>query len=61
MSMSDQKENSESTSQEESESVNPRRDALKKMGKYAAYTAPAMVAMLASKKGAAGTMSSPPE
>ena len=55
--MSEQKDNSESTSQQETELVNPRRDALKKMGKYAAYTAPAMVAMLASKKGIAGPMS----
>jgi hypothetical protein len=27
-----------------------RRDAMKKMGKYAAYTAPAMMTLLASKK-----------
>lgn len=33
---------------------NERRDALRKMGKLAAYTAPAMMVMLASKKGNAG-------
>jgi hypothetical protein len=27
-----------------------RRDAMKKMGKYAVYTAPAMLTLLASKK-----------
>ncbi len=34
-----------------------RRDALRKMGKFAAYTAPAMMVMLASKKGNAGRFS----
>lgn len=33
-----------------------RRDALKKMGLYAAYTAPVMTALLASKKVTAGTI-----
>jgi hypothetical protein len=31
-----------------------RRDAMKKMGKYAVYTAPAMMTLLASKKSMAG-------
>jgi hypothetical protein len=31
-----------------------RRDAMKKMGKYAVYTAPAMLTLLASKKSMAG-------
>ena len=34
-----------------------RREALRKMGLMAAYTAPAMTVMLASKKGNAGTLS----
>ena len=33
-----------------------RRDALKKMGLYAAYTAPAMTTLLTSKKATAGTL-----
>jgi hypothetical protein len=32
-----------------------RRDAMKKMGKYAAYTAPAMMTLIVSKKSMAGT------
>lgn len=36
---------------------NERREALRKMGKFAAYTAPAMMVMLASKKGNAGRFS----
>ena len=36
---------------------NERRDALRKMGMFAAYTAPAMMVMLASKKGNAGRFS----
>ena len=56
MTMSEQKENIASISPEETESVKPRREAMKKMGKYAAYTAPAMVAMLASKNAVAGSM-----
>ncbi len=34
-----------------------RREALRKMGLMAAYTAPAMTVMLASKKGNAGGLS----
>ncbi len=34
-----------------------RRDALRKIGLMAAYTAPAMTVMLASKKGNAGDLS----
>ena len=34
-----------------------RRAALRKMGAFAAYTAPAMMVMLASKKGQAGGFS----
>lgn len=34
-----------------------RRNALKKMGGYTAYTAPALLAMLAPKEGRAGGMS----
>ena len=55
--MSEQKEELlGSVVQEEAESVKPRREAMKKMGKYAAYTAPAMVAMLASKNAVAGSL-----
>ena len=55
--MSEQKEDIlDSAGQDEEESVKPRREAMKKMGKYAAYTAPAMVAMLASKNAVAGSL-----
>jgi hypothetical protein len=35
-----------------------RRDAMKKMGKYAVYTAPAMLTLLASKNSMAGAVMS---
>jgi len=55
--MSEQKQElPDSVVQDEMESVKPRREAMKKMGKYAAYTAPAMVAMLASKNAVAGSI-----
>ena len=36
-------------------SVEVRRDALKKMGRYAAYTAPALLALLASTRAQAAS------
>ena len=37
------------------ETALPRREALEKMGKFAAYTAPAMLVLLISKKAKAAT------
>ena len=50
-----QKLNQACSSDEESPQVDDnRRNALKKLGKYGAYTAPAMLALLASKNSVAG-------
>ena len=37
-------------SQDDGEELDSRREALKKMGKYAAYTAPALIAVLTAGK-----------
>jgi len=52
--MGEQKENTlDSAVQDETQRVKPRREAMKKMGKYTAYTTPIMVAMLASQNAVA--------
>jgi len=42
----------EKPADKEQEPVQDRRDAMKKMGKYTAYTAPAVIALLTPRKGA---------
>ncbi|MES9871902.1 MAG: hypothetical protein ABW162_04065 [Candidatus Sedimenticola sp. PURPLELP] len=45
-----------STSELENSHNEERREALKKMGAFTAYTAPAMLAMLTSQKSMAGSV-----
>jgi hypothetical protein len=53
--MKDMNTDNEVTNKSSNESCDQsRRDAMKKMGTYAAYTAPAMLTLLASKQSMAG-------
>jgi hypothetical protein len=56
--MIDNKENNQTENSHDDDTCEQsRRDAIKKMGKYAAYTAPAMLTLLASKKSIADCIS----
>jgi hypothetical protein len=54
--MSNAKDNNQSNTESNNDDCNQsRRDAMKKMGKYAAYSAPAMLTLLSSKSAIAGS------